>query len=261
MSTLSLQQILDAVAAGSMTPEEASEQIAAMRAHTPPPDTSAAASAERGPVERIIIKGGAAKVVVIGDPLVAEAVAEGPHRMQRSGGDLLVTTNMAEGDYSTQAPRSVLLTWLTSVMDRVGGTLTVRVNPAIPLQVLVVGGALDITGVTGGAAVGIEAGGGRLENCSGPLQLDVVSGSARVDWTFTGESRIRADMGSAQVYVRPESDVSITAEATLGQATVKAHNGMFKATADGTTEPVLVGAGSGSLIATARMGSVQVTLA
>ena len=35
----------------------------------------------------------------------------------------------------------------------------------------------------------------RLENCSGPLQLDVVSGSARVDWTFTGESRIRADMG------------------------------------------------------------------
>lgn len=252
----SMTEILQAVADGAMTPEEASAAIEELRrqgAQVIPTDAT--------PVQRIIIKGGAARLVVIGDPNVREAVAEGPHKMVREGDALLVTTNMAEGEFSTEAPRSALMNWLSGVVDRVGATLTVRVNPYLPLQVLVVGGALDLTGVRAGAAIGVEAGAAKVEASSGPLTLDVISGSARVDWTFTGESRVNVDMGSANVTVRPDSDVTIVGEATLGQAVVKAHDGIRKAAGDMATEPVVVGAGTGSLRAVTRMGSVQVTLA
>lgn len=180
--------------------------------------------------------------------------------MQRQGDTLVVSTNIGEGGFSTTPPRSVLLNWLTSVVDRAGQTLTVRVNPAIPVRVLIVGGSLDLTGVTAGAFVGVEAGAARIEGGSGPLQLDVVSGSARVDWTFSGVSEVRADMGSAQIRVRPESDVRITAEAVLGQATVLTDEAMHKSAGDGATAEVVCGAGTGTLHVAARMGSVQVTL-
>lgn len=251
-----MTDILQAVADGTMTPDEGSAAIEELRrqgAQIVPTDET--------PVQRIIVKGGAARVVVIGDPAVREAVAEGPHKMVREGDALLVSTNMAEGDFSAEAPKSALLSWLSGVVDRVGATLTVRVNPYLPVQVLVVGGALDLTGLRAGAAIGVEAGAAKIEDSVGPLALDVISGSARVDWTFTGESLVNVDMGSANITVRPESDVTITCEATLGQAVVKAHDGIRKAAGDGSTEPVAAGSGAGALRATTRMGSIQVVLA
>jgi hypothetical protein len=248
------QDILHAVAEGTLDPETAGQRLAALRASTEP----AAASAE--PITQIAIKAGAARLVVMGDPDVAEAVAEGPHRMERQDGTLLITTNAGEGDYSTTPPRSALLQWLTTVVDRAGQTLTVRVNPALPIRVLVVGGSLDLHGVSAGASVGVEAGAARLSEGSGPLQLDVVSGSARVDWVFSGTSSVRADMGSAQVTARPGSDARITAEASLGQASVRTDQGMLKAAGDAATPEVVAGSGTGTLHAAARMGSVQVTV-
>jgi hypothetical protein len=108
--------------------------------------------------------------------------------------------------------------------------------------------------------VGVEAGSAKFWSGSGQLKLEVMSGSAKVDWAFSGESTVRADMGSATVLVRPESDVRVTAEASLGQALVKAHDGIRKAQQDSVTSPVVVGAGTGTLHASARMGSVQVTI-
>jgi hypothetical protein len=250
-----MHEILQAVADGTMDPQRAGELIAELGA--PEHDTSL----QRSPAARVFVKAGGARLVVVGDPNVAEAVAEGAHRMERQGDTLLITTNLTEGDYSTDPPRSALLNWLTSVMDRAGQTLTVRVNPDLPLRVLVVGGTLDLRGVAAATSVGIEAGSAKLEDGSGPLQVDVVSGSAKVDWTFTGASTVRADMGSATVTVRPDSDVKITAEAALGQAVVKSDEGMLKAFGENASTPVvLVGDGTGSLQATARMGSVTVTV-
>ncbi len=250
-----MQDILRAVADGDLDPDTASQRLAALReSPTADPSTSA-------PITQIAIKTGAARLVVIGDPEVAEAVAEGPHRMERQDGTLLITTTAGEGDYSTTAPRSALLQWLTTVVDRAGQTLTVRVNPALPLRVLVVGGSLDLHGITAGASVGVEAGAARLWDSGGPLQLDVVSGSARVDWVFSGTSSVRADMGSAQVTARTGSNTRITAEATLGQAAVRTDHGMFKASGDAPTPEVVAGDGTGTLHAAARMGSVQVTVA
>lgn len=251
-----VHEILQAVASGELDPDTAGARIAAIRQGVAPDTTAGALS----PITEISIKAGAARLVVIGDPAVAEAVAEGPHRMERRDGTLFITTNAGEGEYTTTPPRSALLNWLTSVVDRAGQTLTVRVNPALPLRVLIVGGSLDLQGVAAGASIGVEAGAARVQDGSGPLQLDVVSGSARVDWTFTGDSAVRADMGSAQILVRQGSDARISAEATLGQASVRTDYGMTKSVGDAPTPEVVAGAGNGTLHAAARMGSVQVTV-
>ena len=68
-------------------------------------------------------------------------------------------------------------------------------------------------------------------------------------------------MGSVSVTVRPDSDVVVTADTSLGQATVKSHHGILKAPQDATTVPVTVGAGTGALSVSSRMGSAQVTMA
>lgn len=250
-----LHEILSAVSDGALDPQQAAVMIAELRRDETTTEVAPSAAS------RLFIKAGGARLNVIGDRNVAEAVADGAHRMERQGDTLVITTNVSEGDFSTDPPRSALLNWLTSVVDRAGQTLTVRVNPDLPLRVLMVGGTVDLRGVIAGASVGIEAGSAKLEDCSGPLQLDVVSGSAKVDWTFSGESSVRADMGSAAVLVRPGSDATITAEAVLGQAVIKTEQGMFKAVGENTATPqVVCGAGTGALHATARMGSVQVTV-
>lgn len=254
----SLQDILQAVADGTIDPQRASELIGDLRRD----DTLASGTElQTVPVQRLLIKATGARLVVVGDPAVAEAVAEGGHRMERQGDTLVVTTNLAEGDYETNPQGSSLLNWLTSVVDRVGQALTVRVNPSLPLQVVMVGGTVDVREVAAGTTIAVEAGSARIEGGHGPLNVDVISGSARIDWTFSGDSRVRADMGSATVLVRAESDVRVTAEAALGQSVVKTDTGLFKAVGEGAaTAPVTVGAGSGTLHAVARMGSVAVTV-
>lgn len=249
-----LHAILEQVAAGTITPEQADEAIAALPPTTPEPEPVT-------PAKRIMIRGGALKLTVVGDPTVSEAVAEGSHRLERDGDLLVVHTNPAVVNYSVEPPRSAFMNWLGEVMNRDGGSLVVRVNPALPLQVLVVGGALQLSGVHAGASIGVEAGSAQVSDGSGPLMLDVSTGSAKVNWTFTGECRVRVDMGSAQVTARPDSNVTVTAEASFGQATVTTPDGTLKAAKDGPTVAVPVGAGEGTLAVRAQMGSAQVVVA
>jgi len=245
------------VASGKMTPEEASARIGAL--------TQAgeqAAPVVDLPVRRIQVKAGAVRLSIVADASVAEAVADGPHTMRREGDVLLIDTNTTtgEGDFSVEPPRSAFMTWVGQMVNRVGASLTITVNPALPIQVLLVGGSLDLQGVTAGASVGVEAGSAQLSG-SGPLLLDVASGSGKVDWAFTGQSKVRADMGSVSVLVRPESNTMVTADTSLGQAIIKSHTGNLKAPQDGATPPVAVGEGLGALTVSSRMGSAQVVIA
>lgn len=248
-----LRKLLEDVAAGRVSADEASARIRDLR-----PDAEVAVPDE--PVGRIVVKAGAVRLTIIGDPTVAEAVADGPHTMRREGDSLMINTNTAQGDFSVEPPRSAFMTWVGQMVNRVGAAVEVRVNPDLPIQVLLVGGVLDLSGVRAGASVGVEAGSATLAG-SGPLLFDVASGSGKVDWSFTGQSRVRADMGSVSVTVRPDSDVVVTADTSLGQAIVKSHTGNLKAPQDGATPGVTVGAGAGSLTVSSRMGAAQVTVA
>lgn len=248
-----LKALLEDVATGKVPADEAAKRIEQLRA-------GGSVTVSEEPLRRIIIKAAAVRLSIHGDPGVAEAVAQGPHTMKRDGDALLVDTNTTAGDYAVEPPRSAFMTWVGQMVDRVGATLDIRVNPDLPIQVLLVGGPLEVSGIRAGASVGVEAGSAHVSG-EGPLLLDVASGSGLVDWTFTGQSRVRVDMGSVTVTVRPDSDVVLTADTTLGQALVQTHEGNLKAPQDGTTPPVTVGNGSGALTVSSRMGAVKVTLA
>lgn len=251
-----MRAMLEEVAAGKLTPEEATQRISQLTVQ------AADVAATDEPVRRIQVKAGAVRLTIVADPAVHEAVAEGPHTMRRDGDVLLIDTNTTsgEGDYSVEPPRSAFMAWVGQMVNRVGASVQIRVNPQLPLQVLLVGGALDLQGVTAGASVGVEAGSAQLSG-AGPLLFDVASGSGKVDWVFTGQSKVRADMGSVSVTVRPESNTMVTADTSLGQAIIKTHTGNVKAPQDGATPAIAVGAGAGALTVSSRMGSAQVTIA
>ncbi len=249
-----MREVLEEVAAGRLNPEEASTRIRELSA----PGEEVAPMAEE--VRRVVIKAGAVRLIIVGDDSVAQAVATGPHTMRREGDALLIDTNTTEGEFTAEPPRSAFMTWLGQMVNRVGAAVEVRVNSDLPLQVLLVGGLLEMRDVRGGASVGVEAGSAQLSG-AGPLLFDVASGSGKVDWVFTGQSRVRADMGSVSVTVWPGSDTVVTAEASLGQAVVKTHTGNQKASGDTGTAPVTVGEGNGRLTVSARMGAASVTLA
>ncbi len=256
---------MEQVARGEISAEEAHRRLAQSPAVTPAgpaaePAPAASPPVESGePVARVAIRASAVRLVVIGDPAVDTALADGPHRAEKSGDRLTIHSDLSAGQYQNEAPRSAFASWLTS-MNKAGSTLTVRVNPDLPLEVLNVAGSLELSGVHAATSVGVEAGSARLYEGAGPLVLSVATGSADVDWTFSGECSVSTDLGSARVHVRPGSDVAITAEATMGMATIRLADGTTLKASPGGNPPVVVGSGAGRLAVTSRLGSLVVSV-
>lgn len=254
-----LRELLDKVARGEISPEEAQARlgqrptVATPPTPTPPPPPSQ-------PVARVSVRASAVRLIVTGDPTVDTAVADGPHRVEHVGDKLTIHSDLSAGQYQNEAPRSTFATWLGSV-NRAGSTLRVRVNPDLPLEVLDIAGSLELSGMRAPASVGVEAGSAKLHDGTGPLTLSVASGSADVEWQFSGECSVSTDLGSARVHVLPGSDVSITAEATLGMATIRLADGAVLKASPAGNPPVVVGTGAGRLAVTSRLGSLVVSVA
>ena len=276
-----LKDILDAVAAGALSPEQAhsiltstepppADAVTATHSEPPEPPAASASTAASGgsssaqsPVDdlpdiaRITVRGSAVKLTITADPEVTSAEVVGPHRREQTGDELLITSDLADDGGTPQPPRSSFLR-LLDAGTRAGSTLTIRVNPFLPLDVLAVAGSLELAGVRAPVSVGLEAGSAKLGPGSGPLQLSVSSASADVDWLFVGNSSISVDVGSARVTALPGSDVVITAESSAGSASIITASGApAPATASGG-QSTTVGNGAGSLTANARLGSVSV---
>lgn len=253
-----LRTILDRVASGEISPEEGQLLLdqgpAAAATPTPAPTTRTAA------VARLAVRGTGARLTVIADPTVDTAVAEGPHRVGRDGDLLLIQTDSADGAYETQAPRSGFMTWIDTGLRR-GTRLRVRVNPYLPLDVAVMAGSLHLAGVQAPVRVAVEAGAAKLEGGRGPLHLTATTGSADVAWQFTDESSIGVELGSAVVSVLPGSDVVITTEGAMAKLAVTTPDGVPGTDRAGRPGPVTVGAGTGRLVVTARLGAAEVAVA
>jgi hypothetical protein len=266
-----LRDLLNRVAAGELSPEEAQAQLEASSAAPSSSDEAPAPGPAVPPppppeqVRRLAVRGSAVRLIVTADASVDTAVADGPHRVSHAGDTMTIHSDLSAGEYQAEAPRSAFTTWLSTV-NKAGSTLRVRVNPDLPLEVLNVAGSLELSGVHAPTSVGVEAGSARLHDGVGPLTISVASGSADVDWQFHGQSAVTTDLGSARVAVQPGSDVSIHAEATLGLSTIRLADGTTikassgRGTAVPEQPPVVVGAGEGRLAVTARLGSLVVTV-
>jgi hypothetical protein len=244
------REILQKVASGSITAEEAAAELESLDA--PAPARSPEPVAGSPTVARVRVNAAMGSVTVLGDESVLEAVADGPHVAHREGDTLVIQT----GDDNTTG--FVFGGRFGISLDR--RRVTIRMNPRLPLDTDLQAGSLRIQGVRAPIRAEIQAGSTQIEGFSEPIDLDVQAGSVRASGRLTqGQSRIRCQAGKVSVDLDPESSVKISAKTGLGRISLPG-NAVYAGIGDRTVT-TQIGAGAASLDISSEMGSVQVEVA
>jgi len=241
MDNLDQREILSRVASGTLTPEEAVEQLA--RARSAP---------SISPISRVRIIRRLGSTDVIGDPTVREAVADGPHRARIDGDTLII-----EGDFADAAGFVFGGGPGHRPDGRDGDRMTVRVNPDLALELEVQAGACRVSGVGGPMRADVQAGSIKIDGFKGPLQASVQAGSLKASGVLSaGASRIACEAGSVSVHLERGSSVRVSAHSTLGKVTLP--GGIGSVSGRGPAE-VTIGSGVATLHVESTMGSVMVS--
>jgi hypothetical protein len=213
---------------------------------------------ESGPIDRVVVRATAVKLVLLGDSTVTGASVEGPHVARREGGTLIIDTDAlpAAGDFSYEpnARRAgkAFGRW------RGGETVIVKVRPELPVEVTVAAGSIVATRLLGGLRFAVDAGSLKAMDCAGPIDGRVASGSAQLEWLLEGgSSRLRCELGSIKVRLDPRSDVTVKARAELGSVDL----GKSSAGGLNASRELVVGAGTGVLDIDVSLGSAKVQVA
>jgi hypothetical protein len=274
--------MLTEVAAGRLSPEEAARRLDAGAGDDATTEAGAgtqgdgdgdgggepgagAGTAGREPqraVRRIRVQSSARPVRLYADAAVDTLVVDGPHEVHREGETLRVVAppgNQAAGDGSYRyETRSAWSRWIQQA-QLLGVPLTVRVNPALAVDVEVMAGSLDVAGLRGPLGVEVTAGSLRVDDCTGPLQGQVRAGSAKIEARPTaGASHLRVESGSVVLRLLRGSDVRVRARAELGEVKLDGSGKSAKMSGDGYHERV-VGAGTATFDLEVVMGSAKVT--
>jgi hypothetical protein len=278
-----LRALLSQVAAGTVAPEEASQRITASTDTGTGATTDHAASAappsgvrvvpnaaphdpdarphsptaDTGPIDRVVIRGTAVKLVLIADSSITGATVQGPHVARRDGGAIVIDTDadLGPGDFSYEPNQrrsgKVFGRW------RGGETVIVRLRPELPVEVSVAAGSIVATGLKGGLRFSVDAGSIKTTDCSGPLDGRVASGSAVLDWRFDGgTSRLRCELGSVKMRLDARSDVTVKVRAELGSVDL----GKSSAGGVNASRELVVGNGRGTLDVDVSLGSAKIAI-
>ncbi|WP_342373008.1 hypothetical protein PCC79_03455 [Propioniciclava soli] len=224
MSEPDLSDILSELAAGRIDAEEASRRIDAARrgaegAVGPEPEPEPAGPTGVKGTQRVSVRAVGRKVRVIADAGVATASVDGEHVLRRAGDVLEVTSDgdlgpKLEGLSMLRPPRS--FDDLRAISLAKG--LTVRVNPAIEVDVEVTAGSLATEGVPFLGRVRVTAGGARLTGARRIVDALVQAGSAHVSGPLSaGRSRVKVESGSLQLGLTRGANVTVRGEAQVGR--------------------------------------------
>jgi hypothetical protein len=277
--------ILEQVAAGELTPEEAMAHLDALRHGDRPGEAApsfddeddgdeapwgAPAPPEGGPAREIRVSALAGTVQVIGDPTVAEATADGEHSMHRDGDVLVIESEL--GDVDDERSPSAFVIGLGPGLRRFGigrhsslrhrRPLRVRVNPDLPIELSVSAGSLNLRGVNATIRCEVAAGTARLDGVRSPIDCSVSAGSLSVRGVLDrGESRISCDAGSVKLDLEEGSSVEVTVSANLGRVAVLTPSGGAHGSGLGFNDEkrIVVGRGEGRLEVRANLGKVLVS--
>jgi hypothetical protein len=245
------REILTQVAAGTITAEEGATRLEALEsapsgaAATAPPPLSPSATAVRQ--VRVVSRFG--QTEIIGDPNVASAVAEGPHRARLDGETMVIEQSPIHDDTSFHfsRPEGRLI---INGFD-FGRHLTVRVNPSLSLFMTVQAGSVRIKGMNGPINGQVQAGNCIIEDFRAPLNLEVAAGNVAATGRLTeGASSIRCEMGSVRVNLDRSSSVRIKSRSTMGKVALEGEDIKNDA----------VGSGDGTLDLECTMGNVRVVV-
>ena len=239
MSEAERREILNRVAAGTISPVEAAEQLDGLVDEPP-----------AGAIKRIRIGRQFGSVDIVGDAAVREAVAEGTHRARIDGDAMVIDTGPDGGPGGGFAFGRALARGLGT--DR----LQVRMNPQLGLELEVQAGSCRVRGVRGPIKAGVQAGSATIDGFQSPLTLSVQAGSVRASGCLRdGSSTITCEAGSVQLHLEHGSSVRIEADSALGKVTLPGGDALKGR----SSHEAVVGDGHASLRIDTSMGSVQVS--
>lgn len=256
MSDPDLSHILADLAAGTIDAAEAARRIEAAQKSTKQPepepiDEPAGPTGVKG-TDRVTIRAVGRRVTVIGDASVATASVTGEHVLRRQGDVLEIS---ADGEVGPKLEGFSVLNPPKSLEDLRGLTfargLTVRVNPAIEVDVELTAGSLNVSGVPFLGRVRVTAGGAALKGVRRVTDALVQAGSGTVEGPInTGRSRIKIESGSLTVTLDQRSSVTVRSQTQLGRV-VWPDDG-------GAPDEVVFGNGTARLDLEVVMGSATV---
>jgi hypothetical protein len=251
------RSVLQQVADGELTPEEAERLLRSSDETTSAPLPS--------DVRLIKISAGVGGIEIVGDPSIAQAEVDGPHRAELDGDTLVIHSEWDEGagGFSFRVGRHGRRRGFVHVGEenRKLARLRVRANPSLDVDAELDAGLLSVRGMRGRIRARVAAGPITLEDFTGELDVAVNAGAVRANGRLTqGESRIRSDAGAVRVALDSESSVHVYAQAALGKVVVpgEAYPSQRRF-ATGARAEATIGAGDATLHVETAMGSVNIS--
>ncbi|MDR1852733.1 MAG: hypothetical protein LBR21_08835 [Propionibacteriaceae bacterium] len=253
MSNPRVVQILEDLAAGKVSPEEAGALIDEAQAEPDPqwfasePESDTTTSSNR-----IAIKASARRVTITSDPSIATVHVDGPHSITQDG-DVLEIASEVEGPNITSFSFENLQRALVDYSrDRRRG-LRVRVNPSVLLDIDVTGCSLNCTGVRELNKVRVVASSAEFADIERIDDAVVTASSATIAARPTaGRSRIRCESGQLSLKLERGSSVTVKADVQLG-----AENWIGSVQRP-VGEPAVIGNGDAELELAVVMGKLDV---
>jgi hypothetical protein len=240
------REILNQVASGTITAEEGAARLEALESQ-PAPEAVAPAPAPAAStgIRQVTVNSRFGNTEIVGDPSVATAVADGPHRARQEGDTMVIDQSLLPGETTFEFNRSRISIPGFNTRDM----LVVRMNPALALRMRVQAGNVAIRGLKGPISSDVQAGNCIVDGFAGPLNLMVSAGNLEASGRLDGgSSAIRCQMGEVKVRLDRTSNVRISAHTTLGHVDI-----------DGARDQV-VGTGAGTLEISCTMGDVKVSV-
>jgi hypothetical protein len=186
-----------------------------------PTDTSTAstgiAGAGKATVRRVLVRGAARRVRIVGDSSVATARVRGPHVLKRDSDSLEITSEDEVGPLL----EGFSVANLQRTIDRFRAQrrdLTVRMNPSLELAVDVTGTVLSSRDVPSLGKIRLTCSAAEFKGVARADDIVLLAGSVSLAGRLvSGRSRVRVESGQANILLEDGSDVAIHAEAQLGK--------------------------------------------
>jgi len=254
------REIVNQVASGRISAEEGAarlDSLDAVEVPVQPPSSVGPAVAAAAPAStrRVKVANVGASAEIVGDPTVAYAIADGPHRARQEGDTMVIEQGpLSESDHF-RFGRDERRDFAVDFGRR---KLKVRMNPDLSLAVQVNAGSLRVEGVHGAITGEVLAGSCKISDFTSPLDFTIQAGnfsaSGRLD---AGASKVRCEMGNVAINLEKGSSVKVTTHTTMGRATFD--SGGEPVNLGQAGKEVMVGSGAGSLDIDCTMGNVRVS--
>jgi len=256
------REILNQVASGKISAEEGAARLDSLESVESASPAGASRPAPPAPqpsgARRVRVASAIGSAEIVGDPSVAYAVAEGPHRARQDGDTMVIEQGpLDENDHFSfnRADRRALI----DSMDIGRRKLIVRMNPDLALTAHLNAGSLRIEGVHGPITGEVLAGSCRITDFASPVDLSIQAGNLSASGRLAGgASKVRCEMGNVTINLDKGSSVRVTARTTLGKVAVDGGGGEQIILGQSGKE-VTVGSGAGTLDIECTMGNVRVS--